>query len=57
LKGARKGRRGVFQQAVPFHALELIEDETTVLLPNYKCRGTQGLCDAHRKRCATSRIG
>jgi DHA2 family multidrug resistance protein-like MFS transporter len=29
----------------------------TVLLPNDKRRGTQGLCDAHRKRCATSRIG
>ena len=29
----------------------------TVLLPGYKHRGTQSLCDAHRKRYPTSRIG
>ena len=29
----------------------------TVLLPGYKHRGTQSLCDAHRKRYPTSRFG
>ena len=33
------------------------EFTTTVLLPNYKHRGTQGSCDAHRKRYPASRIG
>src|SRR5215217_6152098 len=29
----------------------------TVLLPDYKHRGTQGSCDAHRKRYPASRFG
>ena len=40
-----------------FHALELIEDKTTVLLPNYKRRAIQGVCDAHGKRHPASENG
>jgi hypothetical protein len=29
----------------------------TILLPNYKRRGTQGSCDAHRKWYPASRFG
>jgi hypothetical protein len=29
----------------------------TVLLPNHKQRGTQDVCDAHRKRYPASRFG
>ena len=40
-----------------FHALELIEDKTTVLLPNYKHRGTQVSCSTLRERRRPIRIG
>ena len=40
-----------------FHALELIEHKTTVLLPNYKHKGTQVSCPTLRERRQPLRFG
>jgi hypothetical protein len=40
-----------------FHALALIEDKTTVLLPNYKHGRTQISCSSLRERCRAVTIG
>ena len=40
-----------------FHALELIEDKTTVLLSKHKYRGTQVSCPTLRERRRPVRIG